>query len=91
MSPPLFLGLETTDRSSKILNHDLVQAHDPSKKICINSQNRKSNSVHTNLMAFCLTFWSDDVQSFFHLYSNIMKYKLSYTHQIQFFQLEVKY
>ena len=91
MSPPLFLGLKTTDRSSKVLNHDLVQAHDPFEEICINCQNRRSNRVDTNFMAFCLTFWSDDVHTFFHLYSNIMKYKLSYTHKIQFIQLEAKY
>ena len=37
-----------------------------------------SDNLNTNYVAFCLTFWSYDVQSFFHLYSNIMKYPITF-------------
>ena len=37
-----------------------------------------SDNLNTNYVAFCLTFWSYDVQSFFHLYSNIMKYLITF-------------
>ena len=36
------------------------------------------DNSNTNFVAFCLTFWSYDVQSFFHLYSNIMKCLLTF-------------
>ena len=40
-----------------------------------------SDNSNTNFVAFCLTFWSYDVQSFFHLYSNIMKYLMIFSFQ----------